>query len=257
MPSLPEPKLLEREAILLAVTRAASAAASGRDDAEAQRVLDGALFTFPIRFGCGPAGIQPQGDAAAIPAAKTAPAAADRGAANTPPEPLPVEPMSWRYDPARDRLEVTATPDVDLTDAAVATIAGTAYEAVEGFWIQRPWLLEAACPAAAPAAAVAQRASPSLAIAQFHAAEDSRTGRRDDRSYQSVATLPPEQARDLARGFDLVLSGRLRRLKDGKVINCIAAGADARPICIVSAEIQKVELKRGDSGALLAEWSQG
>lgn len=255
----PEPPM-DRAALLMAVVRAASATAAGSDDGAADRELDGSPFELRIRFGC-------------------------RG-----PSPDLAEAMfGWALDRESGTLRVRATPTISSGDEIVQQIAGEEFEAVEGFWVPRPWLLEAACPPAAavvptpaqpeapPAAAGRDRrppaqapaavedeqetespppAWPKVGIAQFFRDTDPRTGRRGITPYETVKTLDPAQPIG-SQGFDLVLSGRLRALPGQRVIACVSRGADRPPDCIVSARIDEVRLERPGSKDLLAEWSGG
>lgn len=234
---------LDREALLLAVTRAASATAGGQSDAQGQAQLDGKLFELRLRFGCsGPAD---DGD----------------------------EPQSWSFDEKRRVLRVRIVPNLSEKSPLIGDLFGDAYEAVEGFWIRRPWLLTAACPpapkadaspaveasAAAESAAEArgsEAAAPEhrVGIARFFSATDARTHRRDSRAYQVTHTLAENEAPSRT-GYELVISGRLRRLSDGRVIACRQRYADTRPSCVISAVFENVAVLRADNGERVAEWA--
>ena len=237
VPPVTEPPI-DREALLLAVIRAASVAASGQPDSNAQRMLDGKLFELAIRFGCGQA-----------PAERQA--------------------LGWRVDADSRTLRLSARPDVAADDPLVAAIVERGgFEAVEGFWVARPWLLTDTCPVApAPepaetepgkAAEAAPTPAPAPAaqrvgIVQFFSPSDPRTGRRSGRPYQSVVQLAEGEAPP-ANGLNLILSGRLRALPGGKVIACAAVAQDRPPDCLVSAEVDRVRMERPEGGAPLAEW---
>jgi hypothetical protein len=254
LPPLPiaEPPM-NRSAVLLAVAKAASAVALGRDDAAEQRSLDGKRFEVRIRFGC----VGPSGPASAA------------------------GPFNVRFDEEKRTLRIRATPDLSQADPRVAALGGEAVEAVEGFWMYRPWLLEAGCPAApaappasseaksegpAPAVATAveaeeqpRTAAPSTAgqrvgIAHFFTKTDSRTGRRDSRAYEATKVLP-EGRQPSRAGYDLVLSGRLATVPGGKVINCRIQGPNTPPECIVSTEFDRVRIETPGTKEVVAEWS--
>jgi hypothetical protein len=242
LPSVARPAAsMDREALLLAVGRAASARAAGTEDNAAQRELDGQPFEFTIRFGCdGPA------------------------------EDLRSDPLGWAFEVDKSILRLRAMPTMTADDPIAARIAGPAVEAIEGFWVPRPWMLHAACPGpVAPALAAAEpragsdkadqeaEASPSapkVGIAQFFTATDARTRRRDGRAYESVKTLE-DGARVGSQGFSLVLSGRLRAVPGKRVIECVAADGDTPPDCIVSADIDEVRIEQPADGSALARWS--
>ena len=254
LPAVPRPQPpMDRAAILAAVARAASAAAAGVDDMAAQAVLDGRQFEFRIRFGC-----------------------------KGPSTDLRKEWLGWSFDSETGTLRVRAKPTFAPGEQLVKMLGGDQFEAVEGFWIPRPWILEAACPAAAavspafaepPVDAVSDEAGakppatsaaaaelmpkwPRIGIAQFFAHTDSRTGRRSMRPYEAVKTLNPKLPIG-SQGFNLVLSGRLKGLPDKGVIACVAKGADSPPECIVSVDFDRVWIESPGNGEVIAEWGGG
>lgn len=254
VPRLPvaEPPL-DRAALLQAVATAASAAALGQADTGVQRELDGKRFELRIRFGCSPG--TPPGEGGSF---------------------------SVRFDPDTRTLRLRAAPDLRIEDSWITALAGDTAETVEGFWLRRPWLLAAGCPATpgtpseagasppsqsnpvetakAPAAAGEEERpppsapSPRIGIAQFFTDTDARTGRRGERAYQATKVLAADE-QPSSQGYDLVLSGRLTRLPDGRVIACRVRAVDLPPDCIVSVDIDRVRMDRPDTGAVLAEWS--
>ena len=237
------PAILNREELLLAVGRSSSALALGRDDSIAQRTLDGQQYEFRIRFGCA-SGQAPERNA-----------------------------YSVAFDEAKRTLRLGATPEINGTDPMIAAVATGEIEAVEGFWVEQPWLLDVGCPRTPkPALSVEAAeleakepdqvqqaptpASSRIGLAQFFGPEESRTLRRNSRAYQVTKTLPDEVSPS-ASGYDLVLSGRLRKLADGRVIACSLASAFARPSCVVSVSFDRVSIRRGDNDELLADWGGG
>jgi hypothetical protein len=238
-PSLPivEPPF-NRTRLLLSVARAASAYSLGMTDPAVQRPLDGKQFEVRLRFGCdGPS-----------------PGGGDHG---------------WNLDPDGRTLRLRAAPNVSLDDEVTRSVADEQVEAVEGFWLPRPWLLQAGCPNGQPNAAAAEpgkeqgkrpvnatELAPSLqriGIAQFFTSEDARTGRRVERPFEAVRQLD-EGEKAGATGFDLVLSGRLRAHGDGRVILCSGSARVRPPDCIVSATIDRVRIERPEDKAVMAEW---
>lgn len=231
---------LDREALLLAVGRAASDFAAGRDDVERQRELGGKRFEVRLRVGCpGDAGESPQAS----------------------------------FDPTTRVLRIGVKPGISKDTAFVRHLGYPGVEAVEGFWLLRPWLLEVACPrtiapppepaeadgsptvaAPAPALPIAAAAEAEVGIAQFYTAEDSRLARRDSKAFAVTVKLEPE-VQPSATGYDLLLSGRLARLPDGRVIACEGT-RDVRPSCIVSVSFDNVALAV-PGGETLAKWTSG
>lgn len=265
LPAVPRPQPpIDRLALLAVVAQAASATASGAEMPETVRALDGRKFEIRIRFGCrGP--VRELGD----------------------------HWLGWSFDPEDRRIRVQAKPTISKDDRLVGQIAGDAFEAVEGFWLPRPWLLPPVCPAGAavqtPADEAPERVSergqqrqppdrqeaeleqtedsddqqgepvptpPRIGIAQFFTDEDPRTGRRNSRPYQASHTLAEGKAIS-SQGYDLVLSGRLRALPDRGVIGCVARGPDSPPECVVSSEFLRVWIEQPGTGDVIAEWGGG
>lgn len=243
LPPLPvaEPPL-DRERLMLAAIRAASAFAAGADHSAAQRQLDGKRFELRIRLGCGAAETQDE----------------SRG---------------WRFDETKRTLRLRVTPDISDEDPTAAAIAAEGFEGVEGLWMRRPWLLTAACPrtpspttpgqgdeaegrgdkeAADSAASEGWR----VGIAQFFTSTDSRTARRRQRPYETTKVLDERQTPS-AQGYDFVMSGRLRALPDRRVIACSFDDSEAPPACIISVHVDRTWIERPDNRELIAEWRGG
>lgn len=229
-----------RARLLLTVTRAASSHAQGIDDSSVQRALDGKRFEVRLRFGCDGQGPVLEGH-------------------------------SYSVDPDGGTLRLRAVPTLSLQDATVRKVAGDDVEAAEGFWLTRPWLLDAACPAGESATEptdnqdskvasgpVEQGSKPVLpaqrvGVVHFFTSADSRTRQRLDRPFEAVRKL--EAGEQVSRnGFNLVLSGRLRARGDGRVILCEGSGRDRPPDCVVSTDVDLVWIERPEDKAVLAEW---
>lgn len=268
LPSVPRPDPpIDRASLLAAIAEAASATAAGAEMPETVRSLDGRQFELRIRFGC-------RGPATEL---------RDRW-------------LGWSFDPEERRIRVRARLTISMDDTLVSEFSGDEFEAVEGFWIPRPWLLQPVCPAAAAAhsaasesrsgaqpdsrrgqgqsrerpqaeeaadsaAAEDQRGEPMptpprFGIAQFFTSEDPRTRRRDSRPYEAAHTLDEGKAIS-SQGYDLVLSGRLRALPGRGVIQCSARGPDSPPECVVSAEFLRVWIEQPGTRDVIAEWGGG
>ena len=248
LPRLPVAEApLDREALLVAVLRAASAAAAGQDSQQAQRALDGKRFELRLRFGC-PTDEVAEGDTRTV-----------------------------RFESDRRVVRIEIGPEIESDTPLAEETADSAFEAVEGFWIRRPWMLDAACPRtaaqpsaqgdtedaqpdAAPRADAADAELPSqpaprVGIAQFFSEADARTHRRDGRAYRAADDLAEGETPSSA-GYDLIIEGRLQSLPDGKVISCRPNGA-RQPSCLISARFEEVSLERADTGELIAEWPRG
>ncbi|MEJ5979539.1 hypothetical protein WG901_23000 [Novosphingobium sp. PS1R-30] len=240
---------LGREALLLAIARAASDTALGRDQSATQRDLDGSRFALRMRFGCA-------GD-----------------------EPVPGRRLT--FDETRGKLELRLDNEIGAQTPLVLGLRESGYEAVEGFWVHRPWLLDADCRQAAPGAEAPRTiAAPSpgpepsgqppslnldagetssseresIGIAQFFTPDDARTHRRAERGYAVTKLLSAGESRS-SEGYDIVLAGRLRRLASGRVIACTVRRTSAPPDCLVSVQFDNVAIVNPSTGEVLAQWS--
>jgi hypothetical protein len=258
LPRLPiaEPPM-DRAALLMEVAKAASASALGKDVSSDLRKLDGKRFEVRIRFGCAPPALPPDVEKTTKPAAQ--------GQATSP--------FNVRFDEKDRTLRLRAAPDLTLNDRWIASVVDESVEAVEGFWMYRPWLLTDGCPvvpaqldsgasdgglaseskevAAVPIVAPDRKYR--VGLAQFFTDTDPRTGRRDGRAYEATKVLPDDK-QPSRQGYNLVLSGRLRHLPSGPVIACRTESANAPPQCVVSAEFDRVWIEDPGTKSLIAEW---
>jgi len=221
---LPVPTM-DRAAFLAAVSQAASAHAAGSDDREAQAGLDGRRFAIRLRFGCaGPA----------APGSKAA--------------------LRWSAGEDGKSFEVNATPDLSLDSEPLARSLDETIETVEGFWLERPWLLSDACPNITAQGVGVSAAGPRLVgIAQYFTSEDSRVGQRSGRSYASVEKIASPDEMPKA-GLVLLIEGRLRTWPGGNVIRCWGSGSESRPQCVAAAHVDRAAFERPEDGSVLAEW---
>jgi hypothetical protein len=208
---------LDRRGVILAALQAMTDAALGHDDAEAQRALRGRKFSVRIRFGC--------------PGMKDP----DR---------------YWSYDDKRQVLRVRARSTPTAEALPKSDLIASEYQGMAGFALARPWLLSSGCPV--DGFGTMASGAPAIVIAQLFTKADSRV-QRPQSDY--ALTKPLEPIAQPGDGLDLVLSGRLAELSDGRPIHCGAqAGA---PACIVSARIDRVAIENPASGETLGEWGSG
>jgi hypothetical protein len=262
-PAVPRPQPpLARPDLLFAVAEAASATAAGAEMPESVRALAGRQFEVRIRFGC-----------------------------YGPTTELSERWLGWSFDPQARRIRVRAMPTISSDDPLARQINDEEFEAVEGFWIPRPWLLQPVCPAAAalrqaagegdqegsaegrtqereerPETARAPQEgdrtdgalprAPRVGIAQFFTERDPRPRRRGMRPYEASHTLREGEAIS-PQGYNLVLSGRLRPVAGRGVIHCAARDPDSPPECIISAQFLRVWIEQPDTRAVIAEWGPG
>lgn len=184
-------------------------------------------------------------------------------------------------DAARKSIRLTARA-VDWTGSPMlAGVGGDGIEAVEGFWLPRPWVLDETClrrdPALRAAAAAidglsaapegktgeADAAPPAaspgdrtIGLAMVHRAGESRALRRGGRPYETVQSLDRNPALGDADDFQLLLSGRVGNLGQGRTTVCRATSPDRRPVCLVVVDFERVAIVRPGQEQPIAEWRQ-
>lgn len=233
-PAMPSrPPLLDRVTLLQAMDAASSAYAAG--EAFDAKDLVGRRFTVRQAFGC---------EGASPPHADDAPG---DGVGR------------WSWDDDRKTIRIALAPG-DWLGSPLITGGSQSWEAVEGFWLDRPWLRQADCPGVAPdplASGPGGGSAQVAGIAAVFEAQGSRLGRRNGREYAHVsrgeggapATAP-------ANGYRLILEGRLAAFDDGSPIRCRAAGPRQRPVCVAAAAVDRVAFEDAQ-GVLLSEWRVG
>jgi len=261
-PPLPVALPLDRAQLLAAVRAAADAAAAGDPPPEDNAELVGRSFQISLPFGCdGPSAGPVQGWA------------------------------GWTFDAERHVVRLVATAPIDADLPWLRELADErSFDAVEGFWIERPWTNSDRCPpriapASAPGAAdagaekgtgagggtkaaakapeAAARSSstgtgaarPTVGIAEFFAPDAPRTRQRGGRPY--THTLRAEEAaRDRTGGYRLMLTGRITGFADRQPIRCRLEAAELPPVCLVSATFTRVAFEDPATGTLLATWER-
>jgi len=180
----------------------------------------------------------------------------------------------WTFDAKTRVLRVTFRPQNWADDPQFREAAGAkAYDAAEGFWIERPWTRAEQCPAVAepPAAVLAQAPAPSarkaaqppspelsgslgtLAVVQYFSPDAPRTMQRGDRAYAYTAKLPPGAERP-AQGLRVKITGRIAGFPDGQPIHCVARKPSQPPLCVAGIEFTQVALEDAASGKILTDW---
>jgi len=226
LPTLPPPAL-GRSEVLLALDAASSAYAAGRMGGAED--LAGRRFAIRQAFGC--------------PGSPSSNDDDDAGRAD------------WKWNAEKTAIELSLRP-ADWTQAPI--MAGDdGWEAVEGFWLVRPWLREEGCPAIAAGGAPTEEAPPpaspqTAGLAAVFEHGGSRVGRRNGKAFSF--TIRGEPAPQLpAAGYRLVLEGRFVAFPGGRAIRCQTDSPDRRPLCIVAAEVDRVAFEDAD-GKVLSEW---
>jgi hypothetical protein len=234
-PKIVVPTTLTRASLLAATSRAAAAYATGEqmDGADA---LVGRQFSIRVPFGCN--GPQP-----------TQAEAAGDGLAR------------WSWGPENETIQLSLTPGDWLNTALIAGAGDSDWEAVEGFWIPRPWLTTGNCSTVRADPLQSGDGSPSpqtVGLAAVFGPDDSRVGRRNGRAY--AFTIRPTGDTPLtapAGGYRVVLEGRLASFPDGRAIRCRASNPDQRPVCIAAIRLDRVGFTNADGSVLLSEWRPG
>jgi hypothetical protein len=228
---------LDRAEVIGLAAAAADAASSGAMPPDRVRAAVGRRVEIALPFGC------------------SGPADADSE-----------QPYRWRYDEDEEALRlhvaVTRWEAGDWGLEQLADEEASDDQAIEGFWIARPWSSSAECPARASTGQSTVAAEQSLAVAQFFRGDVPREALRGARPYQSVQRIPRT---DFAapRGFRLMLSGRIGRVPDaaggpGGPVHCIQpTGIDSRPRCVVAVTLDEVRIENPADGAVLARWPVG
>ena len=246
-PPTPLQPVVDRAELLRALDSAASAFAAGQPDDGAD--LNGRRYSVRQAFGCG----------------GPAPAGATR----------PAGLASWTWGPRNQTIELALQPADWTGDLGAEAGDGDAPEAIEGFWLARPWMRADGCPAAAvdppapapedavPTKAGTTRAPPTLpaqrqtaGLASVFAQGGSRVGRRDGRAF--THTIRGEDGPPAAPvgGYRLVIEGRFTASPGGQTVRCRAGGQDERPVCMAASTIDRVVFETAD-GQQLSEWRPG
>jgi hypothetical protein len=170
--------------------------------------------------------------------------------------------MRWRYDSKAQALRINVHPVAWTAQGWWPAEEANGVEAIEGFWVARPWTSSEACPGGGdrPAAAGTEPVTlpgQTLALGQIFLAESGRGGRRDGKPYEAVVQVAEDQL-DASRGFRLRISGRIARAGNVGPVRCRQpAGPEQRPICLISVVMDEVSVENSASGSTLATWSLG
>ena len=231
----PQPNLLDtaldRRSLLEAVDQAAAGYAAGAATS-GQDPLVGRQFDIRLAFGC---------EGAEAPPAD----GAGDGLAR------------WSWGPERESIRLSLTPGDWSGSALIAGAGQDQWEAVEGFWVARPWMTADGCPSlrADPLASGPVAPSPqTVGLAAVFEAGGSRLGRRNGRAYTHVV----RQTGDvpliaLDAGYRVRLQGRVAAFPDGRAIRCRAANPNQRPVCVAAVQLDRVAFET-PTGETLSEW---
>ncbi|KKW89483.1 hypothetical protein [Sphingobium chungbukense] len=225
IPTPPPP--LDRAALLSVAAAAADAAASGSAMPGSSAALVGRSFILRMPFGC-------RGE-------MTDDAKSWAG---------------WVFNPKSRALRLSArTTDLAGADWVTPLAGEMKFDAVEGFWIQRPWTRADRCARGEEAMSDAMPASSDqrLAIAQFFSPQSPRNLRRGDRPYASTIKLE-EGETPSPQGYQIQLEGRITGFPDGQPVHCIQQDSAMMPRCVIAAEFERVAFIAPGKDEPLVEW---
>lgn len=230
LPAPPPP--LDRAALLAAAASAADAVASGAPLPQSNAALAGRSFVLRIPFGCHGEMAEKDADVWA----------------------------GWSFNPKSRALRLTAR-SAALTDAAwVKQLASEMeFDAVEGFWLRRPWTSAEQCAAGdlAPSDtmpdALPDSAAQRLAIAEFYSPGGPRTLRRGGRPYTSTVKLEEGEGPSPA-GYQLQLEGRLSGFPDGQPVHCSQETPATAPRCLIAVQFERVAFMAPGKDEPIVEW---
>jgi hypothetical protein len=222
--------VLTRADLIAIGNAAADAAASGRPMPKAQDDLPNRRFELYLPFGC---------DGPAAEGADTA--------------------LRWRYDAAASALRLHVAP-VDWLPTDWWQTPPPGIEALEGFWIARPWSSRETCggsdgPFPPPGTEPITIPGQTLGIAQIIASDTPRQLRRDGRPYQATVRVA-QQALHLDAGLRVRVRGRLAQFPQGGAVRCTQPGGrEQRPICLIAMSLDEVAIENPATQEVLATWT--
>ncbi len=236
-PTAPSPPpaspTLDRTAVLAAIDAAASDAAAGLARPGPDPLV-GRTFSLRVAFGCFGPQPAPAGDVATRD--------------GTP-----------RWAPSADgrTIRLTLSP-ADWTGGDVSGPAPEGFDSLSGVWINQPWMQAEGCPAWSVEAAdtpVVPLPVRVAALVMTRQAGASRVGRSGDQTFtHTVRAEGDAPVPAPARGYRLVLEGRLVGWADGRVVRCRVISPERPPACVVGATVDRVAFEDGATGAVLSEW---
>ena len=230
IPVIPAPvPPLDRAGLIAAAASATDAVASGSAPLQSNTALVGRSFILRMPFGCG--GEMADSEQKA-------------------------EWAGWTFNPKSRALRLTAQGS-NLADAEwMKQIAGSMeYDAVEGFWLRRPWTRAEQCGAedSALSDAVLTPAAQRLAIAQFYSPQGSRTLRRGDRPYSATVKLEEGEGPS-PLGYQLQLEGKLSGFPDGQAVHCVQDNPSVAPRCVIAVAFERVAFVAPGKEEPIVEW---
>ena len=163
------------------------------------------------------------------------------------------------YDADNQSVTLTAQPGSWISLPQIQSLSNlTDIEAVDGFWIPRPWADREDCPPqmnySLPATPTPQTAQ-TLGLAQIFKAGASRIIEHADKPYTFTRKLSADRSTLLNHSYRLVLEGVITGFADGRAIHCWVEAADHAPVCLYAVSFDHIAFEDGDTGEILANWN--
>jgi hypothetical protein len=165
----------------------------------------------------------------------------------------------YDYDPVAKTLKITARPGEWASLPLFGAMTGGKVEAVEGFWVSRPWTTSEACPPARtgpPPVTPTPPAAQTIGLARLFDKDGSRVLRRDGRPYEVVRKVKDGDTQLVNHPYRLVLEGRVTGYGDGRALHCWSESVDHRPICLYAVEFDQVAIEDAATAETVADWKQ-
>lgn len=223
-------RTLARSDLIALGAAAADATSSGSPLPESLKEAAGARFQLYLPFGC---------DGAAAP---------DSDAA-----------LRWTFDGAASTLRVHVAPTRWPVDDWWQT-PPAGLEAIEGFWIARPWSSRETCGGGGAVETPAGTEpitlpGQTLGIVQLVSKDTPRQVTRGGKPYESTVRIAPDALR-IDQGLRVRLTGRIARFPEGDALRCAQPGGrEQRPVCLIAATFEEVAIENPANGETIATWS--
>lgn len=185
--------------------------------------------------------------------------------------------LSVVKDQAQKTLKLTARLQDWTNHPALKGLSEVPVDRAEGLWLPRPWVTAETCrtvpvpvmtaaraidrlivgdtsePASPPPASLDASAH-SLGLVSVFPARSDRSRQRGGKPYETVQKL--DTGLDALRpvDFSMLIEGRIGQAAAGRPVVCHAPAPDARPVCLVAIDIERVAFLRADSDKPIAEW---
>jgi hypothetical protein len=226
-----EPPPLTRADLLSHAADVAGAYAAGETPSNLDKAVAGRDFALRVPFGCDGAQVRTAGEQAYV-----------------------------EYDPQKRTVHLVARPADWSTLPLIQQAPGVAgIEAVEGFWIPRPWLRTEACPPRMDRPAPATPTPPAaqtVGLATLFPNGGARTARRGERPYEFTRKVAEAEGELLTHSYHLVIEGRLAAFPEGRSIRCWSETPAHRPICLYAVAVERIAFEDAATGKVLTEWRE-